>query len=627
MSVKNPHIKKCVICDIDFDYGKHKQKLTCSKECCKQHNLLNNENRKEKIKLSWEKKNGTKIKKCVTCNNDFNYGRHNEKLNCSKECLRIYNDIHKNERMKKTFDAIESKYGVRAFSLTEDFDKKVKKTKKEKYGDENYNNFEKIKETNKQKYGVDSPLELLSTHKKSKQTKQTSYGDENFNNREKAKTTIKEKYGVDHHLQIPFILNKQIKTNNLKYNADNPLLLKSSRQKLLENNLKKYNAPNYLTSDEHRKKTKENKLKDLRNILDLQNIFFDFELYNGVYDISNGRDKRKKILYKFFCNICNNEFVSSLYPSPICHFCNPKDSICIQQSEFKQFLKEQKIKFIEDSKKIIPPFQIDFLLSENNIGVELNGNYFHSEFGGDKDKNYHLNKSQICFEKNIKLIHVFEDEWKFKTEIVKSRISSIIGNVNKKYFARKCEIKIIDYALKNKFLNENHLQGADNSFYNIGLFHKDELISVMTFSKPRIALGQKKLKSEDAIVELSRFCSLININVVGGFNKMLQFFIKNNCNIKKIYTYADCRWSGLDPKQTVYFKSGFNFIKKTKPSYFYMFKKDYFKRYHRFAFNKQKLIKLFKEPDILLTEWQIAQKNGLDRIWDCGTMKFELNII
>ena len=187
MSVKKPHIKKCVICKMDFDYGKHKQKLTCSKECCKQHNLLNNENRKEKIKLSWEKKNGTKIKKCVTCNNDFNYGRHNKKLNCSKECLRIYNEIHKNERMKKTFDAIESKYGVRAFSLTEDFDKKVKKTKKEKYGDENYNNFEKIKETNKQKYGVDSPLELLSTHKKSKQTKQTSYGDENFNNREKAK--------------------------------------------------------------------------------------------------------------------------------------------------------------------------------------------------------------------------------------------------------------------------------------------------------------------------------------------------------------------------------------------------------------------------------------------------------
>jgi len=25
-----------------------------------------------------------------------------------------------------------------------------------------------------------------------------------------------------------------------------------------------------------------------------------------------------------------------------------------------------------------------------------------------------------------------------------------------------------------------------------------------------------------------------------------------------------------------------------------------------------------------LTGWEIAVKNGYDRIWDCGTMKFEL---
>ena len=44
-----------------------------------------------------------------------------------------------------------------------------------------------------------------------------------------------------------------------------------------------------------------------------------------------------------------------------------------------------------------------------------------------------------------------------------------------------------------------------------------------------------------------------------------------------------------------------------------------------FKYNKQNLIKLFNEkPE--LTEWQIAKKNRMDRIWDCGSMKFILNL-
>ena len=41
--------------------------------------------------------------------------------------------------------------------------------------------------------------------------------------------------------------------------------------------------------------------------------------------------------------------------------------------------------------------------------------------------------------------------------------------------------------------------------------------------------------------------------------------------------------------------------------------------------NKQKLIKMFN-PDKNLTEWEIARNNNMDRIWDCGSMKFELTI-
>lgn len=171
-------------------------------------------------------------------------------------------------------------------------------------------------------------------------------------------------------------------------------------------------------------------------------------------------------------------------------------------------------------------------------------------------------------------------------------------------------------------MEENHIQGNDYSEYNIGLFNKEELVSVMTFSKVRLALGHK---TNNNTKELSRFCSKINFNIIGGFNKMISFYIKNNTDCKNILTYADCRWSGLNPDKTIYKKSNFEYLYTTKPNYFYLFKKDYFTRYHRFTYNKQVLIKKFN-ADTNFTEWQIAKNNKMDRIWDCGSMKFVLKI-
>jgi hypothetical protein len=52
---------------------------------------------------------------------------------------------------------------------------------------------------------------------KAKKTKKIRYGNENFNNREKAQKTIFEKYNVDHISKIPGHYNKVIKTMNEKY--------------------------------------------------------------------------------------------------------------------------------------------------------------------------------------------------------------------------------------------------------------------------------------------------------------------------------------------------------------------------------------------------------------------------
>jgi hypothetical protein len=167
-------------------------------------------------------------------------------------------------------------------------------------------------------------------------------------------------------------------------------------------------------------------------------------------------------------------------------------------------------------------------------------------------------------------------------------------------------------------LANNHLQGDDKSSKFYGLFNeKQELLSVMTFSKQRIALGNKN--TVDGEWELVRFCSKKHLLITGGFSKLLMFFV-NAVSPKKIITYADRRYSSLT--ENVYVKNGFSMVKITKPNYFYMEK--YNLRKHRFGFNKQSLIKKYNIQNTDLTEVEIMRSLRYDRIWDCGHLRYEM---
>jgi hypothetical protein len=233
--------------------------------------------------------------------------------------------------------------------------------------------------------------------------------------------------------------------------------------------------------------------------------------------------------------------------------------------------------------------------------------YWHSEVY--VDKNYHLNKTKLCEDKNIRLIHIFEDEWLFKQEIVKSRLKNILGLTENKVYARKTIIKEVSTKESNNFLNENHIQGPVNSKINLGLYHNNELVSVMCFNKPRVGIGSKY----DGY-ELSRFCNKLNTIVIGGADKLLKYFV-NIHNPKQIISYADRRWSQGD----LYEKLGFEKTKINKANYSYIINKQ---RKHRFNYRKNVLKKQgFNTTN--KTEHQIMLERKIYRIYDCGTITYK----
>ena len=68
---------------------------------------------------------------------------------------------------------------------------------------------------------------------------------------------------------------------------------------------------------------------------------------------------------------------------------------------------------------IINPYEIDIIVPSKSIGIEYDGLYHHSEIGGGKPKTYHSFKTNEAKKHGYQLIHIFEDEWLYKQDIVK----------------------------------------------------------------------------------------------------------------------------------------------------------------------------------------------------------------
>jgi len=291
---------------------------------------------------------------------------------------------------------------------------------------------------------------------------------------------------------------------------------------------------------------------------------------------------------------------------PLCPITVSSDEI-----EIKEWLSS----FIDietNSRSIISPYELDIVIPSKKIAIEYNGLFWHSE-QHVKRKDYHLNKTRLCEEEGYRLIHIFEDEWRFKQNIVKSRLKHILNFHDRTLYARKCFVRDITTEQARQFVEEYHIQGYTNCQVKLGLFSDTELIAVMTFAKPSISKGNK---NKEGVYELSRFCC--STKVIGGAGKLLKYFIRNYKPVE-IFTYADLRWS----QGQLYESIGFDFVSYTPMNYYYIINKE---RKHRFGYRKSVLPIRLGNFDPNLTEYQNMLNNGYDRVWDCGNIKYEMKL-
>lgn len=280
-----------------------------------------------------------------------------------------------------------------------------------------------------------------------------------------------------------------------------------------------------------------------------------------------------------------------------CHSCNYLGESKIE----KTLINLIDVDFIENDRSILDGKEIDLLYG--NIGIEVNGAYWHSEKFLSYD--YHLNKTKLAESKGIQLLHFWDFEIKNKQDLVASMVKSKLGLLNKIY-ARKCTIKEVSNSDAKIFLDSNHLQGSSAiGSIRYGLYYDDMLVSLMTFSKSRYD------KSID--YELIRFCNVLNTNVIGGASKLLKHFEKNYKG--SLVSYANRRFSNGN----LYRQLGFEFVSESKPNYFYIKGATILSRQ---MCQKHKLKSLLDTFDETLSETVNMHNNGYNKVFDCGNLKY-----
>lgn len=253
--------------------------------------------------------------------------------------------------------------------------------------------------------------------------------------------------------------------------------------------------------------------------------------------------------------------------------------------------------------------ELDIYLPGLRTGIEVNGLHWHSE-PRRPDHRYHWNKMQACRTSGVRLIQVWEDDWRGRREIVQQMLAVRLGaDTRPSIGARRTDTVEVTHGEAAALLTQHHLQGAATGTFYDGLRGLGgDLVAVMV------------TKRQGQTYRIDRFAT--SMRVPGGFGKLLAVLRSRVAAAGggDITTFSDNEISEGD----LYREAGFTRDAELRPDYTYLVGGE---RRHKFGYRKTRFRSdpelKFKEG---LTEKELADLNGLNRVWDSGKVRWRLSV-
>lgn len=279
-------------------------------------------------------------------------------------------------------------------------------------------------------------------------------------------------------------------------------------------------------------------------------------------------------------------------------------------TEFVEFLRqytevEEEAALCDDTRR-----RWDAYLPKYGLAFEFNGTYWHSD--KFRSSTYHRDKFNAAMVRGVRTVTIYEDEWAEKRQIVEKLILSLLGKQSQALYARKLSMAIPDAQQARAFFTANHIQGMPSGSRYVGLTDGKEFQAMLAYAMRETGRGQGLSESH---AEITRYAT--SSRVVGGFTKLLKKLQTLEPGLQKLTTFSDIRmFTG-----SMYAKCGFVNTQKLPPDYFYL---RGGRRYHKANAQKDRLAHPDHEKSY--TELELAEFNGLQRVYDCGKLRWELTL-
>jgi hypothetical protein len=397
------------------------------------------------------------------------------------------------------------RYGAEHYSQTQECKDKVVQTSLERYGDTSF----KKTEQGKQQY---------------RKTCLEKYGTDNYRKSEQYKKQIKqlnlERYGTEYYTQTEEYRLKTVETSLKKYGVQHFSQSEQFKQEVKKTSLQRYGVEHYKQTEEARQRSRLSKRHrgeshvltssnmSIREYCVQRNISYTQALY--IY-----REQGEEAFLAYCDNYSENIFSTELT------LLNILKPIFPELEKYDRMPTEFKINR-----------KPDFRLERNGkiLYVNIDGLFTHSESSNGlpgKDNRYHF-KLREDFEQNQSRIMQFRENELQKPNIIRSIVGAYF-NLSTKIYARKCIIKKVSTSDAQSFFDLNHLMGFTPA-PTFGLYHNNQLVCAISTKKKGDGL------------DIIRFCNALNIQVVGGLSKLLEY-VKEFYRPNFIQSFVDLRYA------------------------------------------------------------------------------------
>lgn len=430
------------------------------------------------------------------------------------------------------------RYGAENVGGLPQFQEKSRQTRKDRYGDrwESAEATQKRKETNLKIYGAENPITTETIKDKIKKTNVERYGVENpfilQEVQDRIRETNIEKYGTDVLMNVPEIREKVKQTNLKRRGVEWSTLDENMKEKTRETNLEKYGNACSLHGGMGEEKTKETArwkyyerwgvwrdnvaLAQLilppkaLDVLSTKESFVNYVCSSGknkIQEIAEDIGASTPTVGRYISNYGIEEYID-FYTSGI-------------EKEIKEYIESLDVK-VQKTREKIGGLEIDLYSEEYRVGIEVNGEYWHSDTF--KRKNYHKGKVLQAEKEGIVLIHIYEYEW---SNPKRRRI--IKGVINRAFQKHEDGLSITDIRLMGgeetaRFIQDyslNYLSSPCGDEY-VGVFSGDILLCIGIFRK-----GSSSGKHSQAW-SLLEICYNPDSYCLNEESEMLDFFENNH---------------------------------------------------------------------------------------------------